>query len=44
MLDRLEAIAREHAALFVARVGGADNFAALLGLLYRVADRGLDDE
>jgi DNA-binding MarR family transcriptional regulator len=43
-LDRLEAIAREHAARFVARVGGPERYAALLALLHRVADRDLDPD
>jgi DNA-binding MarR family transcriptional regulator len=41
-LDRLEAIAREHEARFVARLGAA-NHAALLRLLARLAERGLDE-
>jgi DNA-binding MarR family transcriptional regulator len=44
VLDRLEAIARDHAARFVARVGGAEQFSTLVGLLRMVADRGLEEE
>ena len=42
LLDRLEDLARAHEARFAARIGAAD-YAALLGLLHRVADRGLDE-
>jgi len=42
-LDRLEAFSRDHAARFAARVGGAEKFATLLGLLRLVAERGLED-
>jgi len=43
VLDRLEAIAREHEARFAARVG-VEQHAALLGLLSRISDRGFDAE
>ena len=42
LLDRLEDLARAHEARFAARIGAAD-YATLLGLLHRVADRGLDE-
>ncbi len=41
-LDRLEALAAAQDTLFLARVGGPDNHAILLGLLRRVSDRSLD--
>jgi DNA-binding MarR family transcriptional regulator len=41
-LDRLEELARQQDALFRARAGGADEYAALLTLLHRLADRSLD--
>lgn len=42
LLDRLEGLARAHEARFAARIGAAD-YATLLGLLHRVADRALDE-
>src|SRR5579859_490003 len=40
VLDRLQAIAREHEARFVERAGGTDEHATLLRLLRRISDRG----
>ena len=44
LLNRLERIGAEHDARFVARVGGADPFGGLLGLLHRISDRAFDSD
>jgi DNA-binding MarR family transcriptional regulator len=43
-LDRLETMARGHEARLAARAGGPEQHAALLALLRRISDRGLDPE
>jgi DNA-binding MarR family transcriptional regulator len=42
LLDRLDVLVQAQEARFIARLGGADNHAALIGLLHRMADRSFD--